>query len=345
MFNNLLKTSITGFVTYVCFSSMSWASGPEHVLRVGTWLSPTHTMNQNVLPTWGNWIEEATDGRVTIKLEYDVGHPKSLIDLVEDGAIAASWTFHGYLPGRFLLPQMAELPGADVGAEAASVAHWRINERFFQKSGEYDGVEVAGLFVHGPAQIHTTTPIASIKELKDKKIRVGGGTASEIGERLGIIGVNAPANKAYEMLSQGVADGIFMQMDMMKVGRFKDVAPYTLKIPGGLYLGSFGIFLSPDFMDGLSEKDQAAIRSVSGERLSALAGRSWAEADKIGEADIIASGSQVIDASAEDIAYFNEKIKGMDEQWIKSANSRGVDAEAALKAFRNEAENYQPIDL
>lgn len=68
---------------------------------------------------------------------------------------------------------------------------------------------------------------------------------------------------------------------MMKVGRFKDVAPYTVKLPNGLYLGSFGIFLSPDFMAKLSEKDREAIRSVSGERLSALAGRAWAKADEV----------------------------------------------------------------
>jgi TRAP-type C4-dicarboxylate transport system substrate-binding protein len=343
MFNHLFKKSIAGLATCICFSTMSWASVQE--LRIATWLSPTHTMNKNVLPTWGKWVEEATEGRVIIKLEYDVGHPKSLIDLVEDGAVDASWTFHGYLPGRFRLPQVAELPGLNAGAEAASVAHWRINEQFFSKSGEYEGVEVAGLFVHGPSQIHLTKSISSIRELKGKKIRVGGGTATEIGKRFGITGVNAPANKAYEILSQGVADGIFMQMDMMKVGRFKDVAPYTFKIPGGLYLGSFGIFLSPDFMNKLSDKDQAAIRRVSGERLSALSGREWAEADKIGEADIIASGSTVVDASKEDVAYFKEITKGMDEDWIKSASRRGVDAKAALKAFRQEAENYQPLDL
>ena len=293
-----------------------WAAQTQ--LRVATWLSPNHTMNKEVLPTWGEWIEEATDGRVKLKLEYDVGHPKSLVDVVEDGAVDASWTFHGYLPGRFRLPQIAELPNISSSPEAASVAHWRVNEKFFKKSGEYNGVELAGLFVHGPGQVHTREPLESLKDLKGKKIRIGGGVSAEVGKRLGVSGVSAPANKAYEMLSQGVADGLFMQMDMMKVARFKDVAPYTVKLPNGLYLGSFGIFLSPDFLAKLSDEDQKAIMSVSGEKLSALAGRLWDQADKVGEADIIASGSTVTNASEADVVYFNELVAEMEDNWLDS---------------------------
>ncbi|WP_461538414.1 TRAP transporter substrate-binding protein [Spongorhabdus nitratireducens] len=322
--------------------SNAWA---ETQLRVATWLSPTHTMNKDVLPTWGKWIEDATEGRVKVKLEYDVGHPKSLVDMVEDGAVDASWTFHGYLPGRFRLTQMAELPGLDATPEAVSVAHWRINDKYFNKSGEYRGVQLAGLFVHGPGQVHMREPLNSLKELKGKKVRIGGGVSAEIGKRLGVSGVSAPANKAYEMLSQGVADGLFMQMDMMKVARFKDVAPYTIKLPNGLYLGSFGIFLSNDFLDGLSDKDRKAVMAVSGEKLSALAGRKWDEADKVGEADIIASGSKVIDASEDDINYFKQLVQGMEQDWLDSVKKRKVDASAALAAFKEEARNYQPLQL
>lgn len=303
------------------------------------------TMNANVLPTWGKWIEKATEGRVTIKLEYDLAHPKSLVELVEDGAVDAAWTFHGYMPGRFRLPQIAELPGNKATAEAASVAHWRVNEKYFKDSFEYEGVELAGVFVHGPGQVHMREPIESLKDLKGKKMRVGGGISTEVGKLLEVSGVSAPATKAYEMLSQGVADGLFMQMDMMKAARFKDVAPYSYKLPTGLYLGSFGIFISPQFMEKLSKEDQQAIRSVSGEKLSALAGRYWAKADEIGEADIISSGSQVIDFSQQDIAYFGEITKGLDEKWIKSVKSRNVDTKAALVEFRKIVNSYEPIDL
>ncbi|MCG3766104.1 TRAP transporter substrate-binding protein [Vibrio cincinnatiensis] len=341
--SNLVKASL-GLITSTLFLTQP-AFSSQHELKIATWLSPMQTMNSDVLPTWGKWIEAATEGRVTIKLEYDLAHPKSLIELVEDGAVDAAWTFHGYLPGRFRLSQLAELPGNQATGEAASVAHWRVHKQYFTNSFEYEGVEIVGFFVHGPGQVHMREPINSLKDLKGKKIRVGGGISTEVGKLLEVSGVSAPATKAYEMLSQGVADGLFMQMDMMKAARFKDVAPYSYKLPTGLYLGSFGIFISPQFMDKLSKEDQEAIRAVSGDKLSALAGRYWAKADDIGEADIIASGSQVSNFSSEEVTYFNQLIQGLDEQWIQSVKSRKVDAKAALTEFRHIVSNYEPMEL
>ncbi|WCE30898.1 TRAP transporter substrate-binding protein [Vibrio sp. SCSIO 43137] len=344
MFKSTVAKSMSGLLISTLLVSQS-ALAQVQELKVATWLSPMQTMNADVLPTWGKWIEQATEGRVKIKLEYDLAHPKSLIELVEDGAVDAAWTFHGYMPGRFRLTQIAELPTNKASAEAASVAHWRVNEKYFKDSFEYEGVELAGVFVHGPGQVHMREPISSLKDLKGKKMRVGGGISTEVGKLLEVSGVSAPATKAYEMLSQGVADGLFMQMDMMKAARFKDVAPYSYKLPTGLYLGSFGIFISPQFMDKLSEQDRQAIRSVSGEKLSALAGRYWNQADTIGEADIIASGSQVTDLSQQDISYFNELTKGLDEKWMKSVSSRKVDSKAALTEFRKIVSDYQPLEL
>lgn len=45
-------------------------------MRVGSWLPPKHTMNKDVLPTWGKWISDATEGRVTLKIEYPGGIPR-----------------------------------------------------------------------------------------------------------------------------------------------------------------------------------------------------------------------------------------------------------------------------
>ncbi|MCT7655524.1 hypothetical protein MBH78_14365 [Oceanimonas sp. NS1] len=138
-------------------------------MRVATWLSPSSEMNITVLPTWGKWIEEATEGRVKLKLEHDLGAPQSMIDLVQDGAVDASWTYHGYFPGRFKLTSIAELPNLGAGAEAASVAHWRIHEKYLSQANEHGEVVVAGLFTHGPGEIHTREPLAGLADLHGKK--------------------------------------------------------------------------------------------------------------------------------------------------------------------------------
>lgn len=309
----------------------------EKVMRVGSWLPPTHNMNAEVLPTWAKWIEEATEGRVTMKVEYPGGHPKAMLDSVQDGVFDAAWTFHGYFPGRFKLTKIVELPGLGADAEQASIAHWRINEKYLASAGEHKGVILGGVFTHGPGQVHLREAITSLDEMKGKKIRIGGGIQTDIAERMGIAGVAAPGSKVYEILSQGVADGVFMPMGEKQSLRLKEVAPFTLKFPHGMYLGSFGIFLNEAFMASLDEKDREAIMSVSGEKLSGMAGKSWDEAAKIGEQNARDSGNDIVDASDEIISDFNQRVSDMEAAWLEDVKDRGVDAAAALKELRDVA--------
>jgi len=323
--------------------SVLMASGQamaEKVMRVGSWLPPKHTMNKDVLPTWGKWISEATEGRVNLKIEYPGGHPKALLDNVQDGVFDAGWTFHGYFPGRFKLTKIVELPNLGGGAEAASVAHWRINEKYLKKAGEHKGVVLGALFTHGPGNIHLRDPISSLKEMEGKKIRIGGGVQTEIAKRMGVKGVAAPGSKVYEILSQGVADGVFMPLGEKRTLRLKEVAPFTMKFPNGMYLGSFGVFINPDFMGSLSKKDQEAIMSVSGEKLSAMAGRFWDEDAKVGEADAISSGNTIMEASPAVMKEFEAMTMGMDEEWLKAVKGRKVDAAKALEELRSIARSY-----
>ena len=318
--------------------ALSASAVAETVLRVATWLPPGHAMNAEMWPTWGKWIEEATEGRVKIKLEYGMGHPKSMFDLVEDGVVDASFSYHGYVPGRFKLPQIAEQPGLGVNAEAASVALWRVQQKYFNKAEEFEGLTLAAIFTHGPGYVHTIKPISTLADLKGKKIRIGGGIQSDLGKRLAITPIAAPGSKVYEMLQQGVIDGVFMPMGEQQSLRLYEVAPNVLAVPGGMYLGSFSIFINPDFLADLPKKDRDAIMSVSGEKLSAMAGSAWDNADAKGLT--FAKNNGVTVTSNKQLAQeFKQISKGLDDEWVESVKSKGVDAEAALKELRKIARN------
>ena len=333
MFNKIRRLALVALGLIILVPTISCAEKTK-TIRVHSWLPPKHTMNANVLPTWGKWIEDATEGRVKLKIEYPGGSPKSVLDNVTDGAFEAGWTYHGYYPGRFKLQQIVELPHLGVGAGKASAAYWDIYEKYLAKGNEHRGIYVAGLFTHSPGQIHLAKPIKSLSELKGKKIRIGGGIQSEIAKRMGIEGIAAPGSKVYEILSQGVADGVFMTMGDKKSLRLKEVAPFTMKFPNGMYLGSFVLAMNKDFLAGLSEKDRKAIESVSGAKFSAMAGKFWQEDADIGEADAIKAGNTILNAPKSVLAEFDELTKGMDTNWLETVKDSGVDAKAALAALR-----------
>lgn len=325
------------------FMGVAGQAAAETTLRVASWLPPTHPQNAVVWPTWSKWVEEATEGRVKVAIEYGMGHPKTMFELVEDGVVDASFSYHGYVPGRFKLTQAVEQPLLGTSAEAASVAHWRIHNKYFAKANEHDGLEVIGLFTHGPGQIHMAKPVSSLSDLKGKKIRLGGGVQGEIGHRMGVTAVGAPAPKVYEMMQQGVIDGVFIPMGEQKSLRLKEVAKNVVALPGGMYLGSFAMFMNPDFLADLDAKDREAIMAVSGEKLSAMAGKAWDAGDAAGleaakEAKVNITMVKEGDALAKE---FVDLTKGMDEAFLKSVADRGVDAKAALTELREVARNYK----
>jgi TRAP-type C4-dicarboxylate transport system substrate-binding protein len=110
-----------------------------------------------------------------------------------------------------------------------------------------------------------------------------------------------------------------------------------------MYLGTFSMFINPDFLEDLDPKDRDAIMSVSGEKLSALAGQAWEQADVEGLAFAREQGVNVIehDENSKFVQDFNKLAEGMDQAWIENVADRDVDAEAALKELRQIAREYE----
>lgn len=340
----LNRYSVKATLVALSFAASFNAKADEPIImHVATAGPPGHVQNSVVLPTWGKWIEEATEGRVKMKLEYALGEQSSYFNLVEDGVADAAWSFHGYVPGRFRLTKMVELPNAGVNAEAASAAYWDVYQQYFAKAGEHEGVALMGLFTHGPGQIFSKQPINKLSDLEGKKIRLGGGIQQDLGELLGVSPVSAPGPKVYELMQQGIVDGVFMPAASEKDFRLAEVAPHLTLMPGGLYMGSFAIMANEDFLDSLSPEDREAVMKVSGAKLSALAGKAWDQSDKNGIAEAL-KYEVTIREVAEDAPMtqeFQQLTSGFDRKWVESVSDMNVDAAEALEAFRKAARQYQ----
>jgi TRAP-type C4-dicarboxylate transport system substrate-binding protein len=232
------------------------------------------------------------------------------------------------------------MPNLGTSAEAASVAYWRVHQKYLAKADEHRGVTLIGLTSHGPAVIQTKSALKDLGDLSGQKIRVPGGVGSLVGKALGVTAVKLPAPKVYEALSSGVADGIFMPMETQKSFRLKEVVPFVTIMPGGLYYGSFAFIMNSDFLAGLSEKDRAAVMSVSGEKLSKLSGQQWDAADTAGLAAAKEAGTTITTASADVHKKYLAIMAPVEAGWLERANKAGIDGKAALEELRAIARGY-----
>jgi len=314
------------------------AASAQTVLTMSSWVPPTHSLTRDVLVAWSQQVEKASNGR--IKFEMLPKHPSAApgtFDAVRDGLVDVSFVTASYTPARHPLPLMAELPGAGATAEINSIAFSRIHWKYFQPANEYKGVKLLGVFTHGPGQMFLVKkPVTSVADLAGLKIRTGGGIAEASAKALGASPFVKPAPESYELLSSGVADGTFFPSESIVSFKLDKVVKYATFFPGGFYSSSFGFFMNEDKWNKLSKQDQDAIMSVSGESLARLAGRSWDAADRGGLEAMKAAGVQIIEASPAFVADVRQRTAPLVQEWIKSAQAKGVDGAKAWAEYQDE---------
>ncbi|MFQ6551715.1 TRAP transporter substrate-binding protein [Aestuariibius insulae] len=311
----------------------------EETMVISSWLPPSHIMNEIIWPEFIARIEESTEGRVTGTVEYQLAAPPSQADLVEDGGADAAWIFHGYNPGRFVTTKLIEIPGLEGDSAAASAAHWRAHEQILGGANEHEGLVPVAMMVHAPGMLHLSTEISSLDEVSGLKIRSGGGVMGDVLAGLDMAGVQVAAPKVYETVANGVADGTFFPGDTISILRLTEVLPYTYRVPGGFYRGSFSIVMSEEFLSSIGEEDAAAIQAALGEDFSAFAGEAWDEGNNRGVTAQMETG-QVIDLDGEAIAKFEALVPQIRQSVLSQVSETGVDAEAALQIIEETMAEY-----
>ena len=169
-------------------------------------------------------------------------------------------------------------------------------------------MHVLGVFTHGPGQIYNTKrPINSLKDLEGLKIRVGGGLVNDVAKALGTVPMLKPAPESYEILRQGVADGVFFPKE--SPASFKlDAAHQAHHLrPGRPLQRHLRLVVNPAKWNQIPEADRKAISKLPGEALARRAGKAWDAADAKGEAAVREAKIPIVMASPQLVAEIKAK--------------------------------------
>ena len=312
----------------------------ESRLTVNIWPSPRHNLIAEVMKPWMASVTAATDGRVRfVTPAAAMASGKGIYDAVAGGVVDVAYAIHGYTPARFPMSRIVEFPLGGNSATALSVAYWRTYKALLEAHAYYPGVVILGLFTHGPGSLFTRDkPIRRVEDLRHVKLRIGGGLQRRVAKALGVVIVAAEAPRNYEILSRGIADGTFLPIASVFRYNLQRFIRYHTAVPGGLYNTSFMMIINRDKWDALPAADWAAIRSVSGEAISRLAGASWDAQERQGRARMARSSITSITAGPEFIAGLRARIKPLEDAWVAEVKrKRGLDGRAALAFLRAEA--------
>jgi TRAP-type C4-dicarboxylate transport system substrate-binding protein len=310
----------------------------QTVLTTSSWVPPTHALTV-AQREWCDLVEKNSAGKVKCNhLPRAVAAPPGTFDAVKNGLADVSFTVHGYTPGRFVLPQIAEFSFLGDGAEPLSVAFNRVAMKNPQFVQEHQGVHVLAFFTHGPGIVfNTKRPVTKLEDLQGLKWRVGGGMVNEISKTLGMNVTLKPAPDSYELLSGGVMDGTLFPAESIESFKIDKVIRHATTFPGGLYNTSFVFMMNQAKYDKLAPDEKKAVDAASGEVAARIIGRNWDKVDRRAFALMQANNVQVTKADAKFVADIKSKTSALEAKWVQDAKAKGLpNADKVLAEFRSE---------
>ena len=323
--------------------ALAQPAAAQTTLTMSSWVPPSHPLTSVFLVGWAKDAEKVTGGRVKFQmLPKAPVAPPGTFDAVHDDLVDLSYVTASYTPARFILTRMGELPGGGPTATINSLAYSKIHWKYFQQAGEYKGVHLLGVFSHGPGQIfNSRRAINSVDDLKGLKIRTGGGVADDMGKAFGASLIFKPAPQSYELLKEGVADGVFFPLESPKSFHLEKLIHYATIFPHGFYYSTFGFFMNEDKWNRLPQQDRAALEKISRDYVARAAGRMWDDADAQGLAAIKQADVKITYASPAFEKAMHDKAQPIIQEWIKQANAKGVDGAKALAEFHADVKQLE----
>jgi TRAP-type C4-dicarboxylate transport system substrate-binding protein len=143
------------------------------------------------------------------------------------------------------------------------------------------------------------------------------------------------------MVRRGVADGLFIDASSFTDFSLAGTIKHQLDFPKGIYSATFFLGMNKNKWNALSADDRAAIMKISGETLSRAAGRNWdTEAAKSRE-NVKAAGVEVTMASGAYLKELEDKLRFLEDDWLKGAQGAGVDGKSVLTDLRQIISTYK----
>jgi TRAP-type C4-dicarboxylate transport system substrate-binding protein len=184
---------------------------------------------------------------------------------VLDGKADIAFVVPGYTPERFPDNSVVELPGLFSDTREATLVYTRLIALKVLKG--YEDFVVLGAYVTEPETIHSRGPIASIDDLKGKRIRVNNPSEAVTLEKLGAIPVPMPINQVADAISSGAIDAAAVPRTPLSDYGIKRVATnhYFLGINGA----PLALLMNRKKFEALPQSVQEIIRKYSGEWIAA----------------------------------------------------------------------------
>lgn len=338
----MFKTTCVAVLALAAALSANKADAAE-VLRASTAVQTSHWLVKEALAQWAEDVKRESKGELTINiLPTPLGSPASQFEMARDGVVDVVYANPGLTPGRFVLLEVAGLPGIATTGEALSVGLQRLIEKTPAMQKEFEGVKMLGVYVQSPYQIYTTsaTALDSPQGFEGKKIRTAGGVLGDAVTAIGGVPINQAFSKTYELMANGVTDGTVSSIDSVISLKLTRLLKHVTIIPGGVGAAPVVFVMNAARFDKLSQANKDALMRASGVNMARIFGKLFDEKSAAAVDAMKKDGVAVHVADAAFTSAMQKKLDAVSDIWLKQVKERrGIEAADLIKAMKAEAAN------
>lgn len=335
------KTWLAGpiLATAVLVGGSAFSQDKPVEIRFAHWVPPTHPL-QAAITEWGESLNEASGGTISVTIfpAQQLGQAKDHYDMVRDGIADMGYINPGYTPGRFPIFDAANLPFNITNATDGSAA---IDEWY----SHYAEAEMPDIYVclanaHDPGAFHSKTPITVPGDVSGKKVRPANAVISNLVTMLGGQPVQVSAPEAREALERGVADAITFPWGSILLFGIDKTTKYHLDMP--LYIVGFVWGMNKDFYNSLSDAQKKAVDDHCNPEWAKQTSVGWATYESGGRDKIKAMPDHTVtEPTPEQVSAWREAVAPMVDEWKKTVNEAGKDADAIWKNLGDTLKKYE----
>ena len=258
---------IRRFLTYVALALLLSPSAPaaEPIkLKLAFQTSDSSNIYKAAIKPFVDAVNAEGKGVVEIEVYFSGALGKTPLlqwEALGNGTADIAFVIPGQIPGRFPDSALIELPGLFRNMREASLVFTRLVAAGAIK--DFHDYYVIGAFATEPEYIHTRAAIASLDDLRGKRIRANNPTIAATLDKLGMTGVIMPVNQAAEAISAGKIDGASVPLSPLVEYGIGRVTTYHYLLP--ISSAPFALVMSRGKFDSLPQQAQDIIRKYSGE--------------------------------------------------------------------------------
>lgn len=338
-----MKKTFCGILIGICAFVAAVAVFPETAKAASVKLTyanfpPASTFPSVQMERWAKEVEKRTKGEVKIQT-FPGGTllaAKNIFDGVISGSADIGNFAMSYQPGRFPVSEAVDLPLGFKSAKVASLVLYDLIEKY--KPKEFEKVKILTLFTCPPADLMTSRPVKSLKDLKGMELR-SSGTGAQIVKALGAIPVAMPQSETPEAIQKGVVKGMVSSMEILKDFNFAAYCPYATE--ANLFVVSFAVVMNKDKWNALSP---AAKKVFDDLRIEQTLWTGEYVDNHVKEALAWSKEKykhQMLTLSGEDQAQIEKLLHPMVQDYVKRVTGQGLPGEQILKDVRTLKAKYE----